>query len=58
MQDKNLVNIFDKCSSYSVMSILIMNTLQSMGRFRSVPPDHLVTKVYNCIKAKAASAKK
>lgn len=55
---KDLTGIFDKCAAYSVMSILIANTINSMKRFRTVPGDEMITKVYSTVKSKAASLQK
>jgi len=52
---KNITGMFDKCAVYSVMSILVANTINSMARFREVPKDEVIIKVYSTIKSKAAS---
>jgi len=46
---------FDKCANYTVLSMLVMNTLVSMRRFENVPHDELVTKIYTSLKSKAGS---
>lgn len=43
----------EKCSNYTVLSTVIMNTLLSMKRFQHIPKDVLISKVYRQLKAKA-----
>ena len=46
-------NAFEKCSNYSVLSILTMSTLSRINRFKSIPKDKVITMVYNKIKERA-----
>jgi len=57
-ESKNITGMFDKCAVYSVMSILVANTINSMARFRDVPKDEVMIKIYSAIKSKAASSYK
>lgn len=54
MSQQTIMNQFEKCSSYSVLSLLIYNTLSSVKRFENVPKDELMTKIYSTIKRKAS----
>lgn len=44
----------EKVANYSVMAILLVNTMSSMRRFKSVPKDELITQAYQLIKKRAA----
>lgn len=59
MQDnKKLSDTFSKCANYSVISILVSNTIKSMSRFKGLLPDEVITKVYSTVKAKATGTSK
>jgi len=45
---------YEKCTNYSVISVLVMNTIKSMPRFKDVPDDKIITNIYSRIKEKAA----
>jgi len=46
---------FEKCATYTVLSILTVNTINAMARFRRVPADKIMTDVYTKLKEKAAA---
>ena len=48
---------FEKCTNYSVLSVLVMNTIKAMPRFSAVPDDKIITNIYSKIKEKAAAKK-
>jgi len=57
MANQDILTKFEKCSNYSVLSLLIYNTLTSVKRFKDVPRDELLTKIYSTIKSKASRQK-
>lgn len=54
MAETPIVKMFDKCANYSVMTALVMNTINSMKRFSGIPKDKIVTQIYDVIKRKAS----
>lgn len=53
--DKEVDKKFEKCTNYSVLGAVVINTLTSMSRFAKVPHDKLVTRVFKRLKEKAAA---
>ena len=47
---KKAFNAFDKCASYSILTIVVANTIGSMNRFRRVPKDQVITDTYTRLK--------
>ena len=46
---------FEKCANYAVIGTTVMNTVLSMGRFKGIPRDRLISGIYNKMKARAAA---
>jgi len=53
MPDKNLSKSYEKCANYTTLSILLMNIVKSMKRFRNIPEEKLITTIYDKIKKRA-----
>lgn len=52
---KNVFQAFEKCANYSVIASVVTGTLMSMGRFKKIPHDKVITKVYQLMKERAAA---
>ena len=57
MAQEDMVKNFEKCANYSVLTLLVYNTVNSVKRFQNVPKDELLSKIYSSIKRRAARAK-
>lgn len=53
--EKDVNKTFEKCTNYSVLGAVVINTLTSMSRFSKVPHDKLVKRVFQRLKEKAAA---
>ena len=52
---KDLFKSFEKCANYSVISVVVFNTINTMTRFKNVSRDRIITNIFDKIKSKAAS---
>lgn len=57
MADRNLLNNFEKCADYSVLTGVIMGAVTSMNRFKRVSRERILTSVYTKLKNRAAKVK-
>lgn len=44
---------FETCINYSILGILVSNTLTSMNRFKQIAPEEMTSKIYRTIKDRA-----
>ena len=44
---------FETCINYSILGILVSNTLTSMNRFKQISPEEMASKIYRTIKDRA-----
>jgi len=51
---KNVFAGFEKCSNYAVMATVVMRTITSMNRFKSVPRDSVISSIFAKLKERAA----
>lgn len=54
--NKGVTKTFEKCTNYSILGAVVINTLTSMSRFAKVPHDKLVMRVFKRLKEKAAAS--
>lgn len=55
-KENSIVDKFEKCANYTLMTALVANTVNSMKRFSGLPKDKVITKIYTAIKNKAANS--
>jgi len=52
---KQLFSMFEKASNYSVLAIVINNTIGAMKRFDRVSREKIITNIYTKLKEKAGN---
>jgi hypothetical protein len=55
-KEVNLFRTFEKCANYSTLSMLVVNTIASMKRFKDIDRSELMSKTYSLLKEKAAKS--
>lgn len=52
--ETNTTKAYRKCANYSIISAIVINTINAMGRFNQIPRDKISASVYDKIKKRAA----
>ena len=52
-KQEELIQVFDKCTNYSVLMMVVVNTINSMRRFSNIPKETVLIKAYKSIKERA-----
>jgi len=54
MRQDNTVENFEQQANYTMLSLLVYKTITSVSRFKNVPKDAILAKIYASIKSRAA----
>ncbi len=45
---------YEKCANYSVLASIVATSISTMGRFKNVPKEKVITTIYSKLKDRAA----